>query len=128
MDLVQSRIVTENVVMMAGFYAELIGVDMVVNDYYVELPTPGQRVAFSRPRFSDFEGSSCGPRARIAPGDVILDFAVDDVDQQYRRIGVLGVEWVLPPTLQPWGRVSMMFRDPEGHLINVFSKSKEHDQ
>jgi uncharacterized glyoxalase superfamily protein PhnB len=30
------------------------------------------------------------------------------------------------PTLQPWGRRSMMLRDPEGHLINVFEK-KEGD-
>jgi uncharacterized glyoxalase superfamily protein PhnB len=31
---------------------------------------------------------------------------------------------VLPPTTQPWGSRSMLFRDPQGHLINVFSRKE----
>ena len=37
----------------------------------------------------------------------------------------LGVDWVMPPTTQPWGSRSMIFRVPEGNLINVFSRSEE---
>jgi uncharacterized glyoxalase superfamily protein PhnB len=47
---------------------------------------------------------------------------VDDVDAEYRRIAALGVDWVLPPTTQPWRNRSMMFRDPAGNLVNVFSR------
>jgi Glyoxalase/Bleomycin resistance protein/Dioxygenase superfamily len=39
---------------------------------------------------------------------------------EYPRIAALGVEWVMPPTTQPWGNRSMMFRDPAGNLVNVF--------
>ena len=28
----------------------------------------------------------------------------------------------MPPTTQPWGNRSMMFRDPAGNLVNVFSR------
>ncbi len=35
MQLVQARIVTPNVARMAGFYAELLAVPTVMNDYYV---------------------------------------------------------------------------------------------
>ena len=59
-------------------------------------------------------------------GAVILDFAVDDLDAEHDRIWGLDVDWLMLPTLQPWGRRSMMLRDPEGHLINVFEK-KEGD-
>jgi uncharacterized glyoxalase superfamily protein PhnB len=31
---------------------------------------------------------------------------------------------VMPPTTQPWGNRSMMFRDPAGHLVNVFSRPR----
>jgi len=46
------------------------------------------------------------------PTPVILDFLADDVDAEYERIRALGVVWVLPPTTQPWGNRSMIFRDP----------------
>jgi uncharacterized glyoxalase superfamily protein PhnB len=124
-ELVQSRIVTHDVEKVAGFYARLLGVDVVLNEYYVEVPTAGQRVGVSRVRFSDFEEQTCGSPKEVAAGDVILDFAAYDIDVQFLRIEALGVDWVMPPTLQPWGRRSMMFRDPEGHLINVFSTTKE---
>jgi hypothetical protein len=31
------------------------------------------------------------------------------------------VDWVTPFTTQPWGNRSMIFKDPAGNLINVFS-------
>jgi uncharacterized glyoxalase superfamily protein PhnB len=126
-ELVQTRIVTENVERLAQFYAALVGVDVVINEYYVEIPTGGQRVGLSRMRFSDFEEAACGPPEGVQLGEIILDFAVDDVDGEFHRLDALGVEWVMRPTLQPWGRRSMMFRDPEGHLINVFCNHKEDE-
>jgi uncharacterized glyoxalase superfamily protein PhnB len=49
------------------------------------------------------------------------DFTADDVDAEYLRVDTLGVTWVMRRTNQPWGRRSMLFRDPYGHLINVSS-------
>lgn len=126
MDLVQSRIVTPDVASLARFYAGLVGVDVVLNDYYVEVPAGTHRVGFSRVRFSEVDGAdACGTARPAAAGEVILDFAVDDLDREHARIDGGGVEWVMKPTMQPWGRRSMMFRDPEGHLVNVFSSHAE---
>ena len=61
-----------------------------------------------------------GPR-----DEIILDFVADDVDAEYPRIAALGVDWVMPPTTQPWGNRSMIFRDPSGNLVNVFSRPTE---
>jgi uncharacterized glyoxalase superfamily protein PhnB len=124
MELVQSRIVTCEVEKLARFYAALIGVRVVLNDYYVEVPTSAQRVGVSRVRFCEFDAEWCGKGDAVQCGEVILDFAVEDIDAEYARIRALGVQWVMPPTLQPWGRRAMTFRDPESHLINVFSKKE----
>jgi predicted enzyme related to lactoylglutathione lyase len=127
MELVQSRFVTEDVARLARFYATLVAADIVVNDYYVEVPTAAQRVGISRVRFSELAERPCGPPEGVRRGDVILDFAVDDIDAEYARVDSLGVQWVMAPTLQPWGRRAMTFRDPESHLINVYSRKENTD-
>jgi len=123
MRLVQSRFVTGNVERLASFYSRLFGVPVALNDYYVEIQAGPASVGFSRRRFTEYtdQGPGAGsdpPR----PDEVILDFLVDDVDAEYPRVAALGVDWLLPPTTQPWGTRSMIFRDPAGNLVNVFSR------
>jgi uncharacterized glyoxalase superfamily protein PhnB len=124
MELVQSRVVTDDVEKIAGFYGELLGTSVTLNEYYVEVPSGAMSVGFSKCRFTEEQtpGVTCTSTLGARPGEIILDFVVDDVDAEYERISALGVEWVLPPTTQPWGKRSMLFRDPEGHLVNVFSR------
>jgi uncharacterized glyoxalase superfamily protein PhnB len=71
---------------------------------------------------NDGAGNDDAGRSAERRSKIILDFRVDDVDAEYERIDALGVEWVMPPTTQPWGNRSMIFTDPEGNLINVFSR------
>ena len=125
MELVQSRIVTDEVPRLAGFYARLLGVPVALNDYYVEVQAGPAFVGFSRRRFTEYrddDGPDPAGTGRQRRDEVILDFLVDDVDAEYGRITALGVEWVMPPTTQPWGNRSMIFRDPAGNLVNVFSR------
>ena len=125
MELVQSRIVTDEVARLAGFYARLLGVPVALNDYYVEVQAGPASVGFSRRRFTEYRDDDAGIRRAARPprrDEVILDFLVDDVDAEYPRIAALGVQWVMPPTTQPWGNRSMIFRDPAGNLVNVFSR------
>jgi hypothetical protein len=123
MELVQSRMVTSDVAGLAGFYGALVGVEVVVNDYYVEVPTGAQRVALSRMRFSELD-RRCGQPAGVRAGEVVLDFQTGDLDFAHARLNAIGVDWVMPPTLQPWGRRSMLLRDPEGHLVSVFANKE----
>jgi uncharacterized glyoxalase superfamily protein PhnB len=121
MELVQSRVVTNDVAGMAAFYARLVGTPVVLNDYYVEVPTGQLSVGFSKCRFSEYSSIPDAAVRDVLSGAVILDFRVDDVDAEFPRIDQLGVDWVLKPTTQPWGCRSMVLRDPEGNLVNVFS-------
>ena len=146
MELVQCRIVTDDVGPMAAFYARLLEQDVPLNDYYVEIPAGAASVGFSRCGFTGFRAdetcrgvesawacgrggaeSAYGRRAEsacrgAAHGQVVLDFLAADADAQYPRVAAMGVEWVMPPKTQPWGSRSMIFRDPENHLVNVFSR------
>jgi catechol 2,3-dioxygenase-like lactoylglutathione lyase family enzyme len=126
MELAQSRIVTDDVARLAGFYARLLGVPVTLNDYYVELQAGPASVGFSRRRFTEYRDDGDREAAaadRRGQDEVILDFVVDDVDAEYPRIAALGVEWVLLPATQPWGNRSMIFRDPAANLVNVFSRT-----
>jgi predicted enzyme related to lactoylglutathione lyase len=125
MELVQSRIVTDDVQRLAAFYARLVRAPAVLNDYYVEVPTGALSVGFSRRYFTEYrEDRAARPGRAQHRAEIILDFQASDVDTEYQRIAGLGVDWVTPPTTQPWGNRSMIFRDPEGNLINVFSPSR----
>ena|SRR5215472_5691227 len=126
MRLVQSRIVTDDVEGLAAFYARLLGASVTLNEYYVEVPAGAVTVGFSKRRFTEYRENDCAAaRAGVGRRDeVILDFEVSDVDGEYERITGLGAEVVTPPTTQPWGSRSMIFRDPGGNLVNVFSRAK----
>ena len=52
----------------------------------------------------------------------ILEFRVDDVDSEYKRLAdVIGDSLVQAPTTMPWGNRSLLFRDPDGSLVNFFT-------
>jgi catechol 2,3-dioxygenase-like lactoylglutathione lyase family enzyme len=53
---------------------------------------------------------------------VVLEFEVADVDQEFRRLHPLVSVWVKPPTTQPWGTRSFYFRDPDGNLVDFYSR------
>ena len=126
MELVQGRIVTNDVEGLAAFYARLIGTPVALNEYYVEVPAGALSVGFSKCRFTECgEDLPAWPESQQRRDEIILDFMADDVGAEYERIASMGVTWVMLPTTMPWGNRSMIFRDPEGNLVNVFSRSKE---
>jgi len=79
-------------------------------------------VGFSKRRFTEYREDCPAAAGQQRRDEVILDFEVPDVDAEYERIAGLGVTVVMPPKTQPWGSRSMIFRDPGGNLVNVFSR------
>jgi len=124
MELVQARLVTDDVMGLAAFYAKLVRAEVALNEYYVEVPAGAASIGFSRRQFTEYRDHR---RPALAAGDgigdeLILDFVSSDVDQEHERIAALGVDLVMPATTQPWGNRSMIFTDPRGNLVNVFSR------
>jgi uncharacterized glyoxalase superfamily protein PhnB len=125
MDLVQSRIVTDDVERLAAFYARLLRVSVVLNDYYVEVPTAAASVGISRRRFTEYrQDQAARPCSPQHEAEIMLDFRAADVDAEYQRISRLGVTWVMPPARQLWGCRTMIFRDPAGNLVNISSPAE----
>jgi len=119
MKLACARLVTTDVTLLAEFYREVLKVEPIGSECYVELPTAGGALAISSKCSVDiFNAAAAEPAANRS---VILDFEVEDVDHEHDRLQDLVGEFVLDPTDQPWGTRSMLFRDPDGNLINFFS-------
>ena len=121
MRLAFARLVTHDVPALAGFYARVLETAPLGSDEYAELRTAGCVLSIVSKRSVDI--FSAGAAEAAANRSLILDFEVEDVDKEYRRLRSLVREFVLPPTHQPWGNRSMMFRDPDGNLINFFAPS-----
>jgi catechol 2,3-dioxygenase-like lactoylglutathione lyase family enzyme len=119
MKLAHARIVANDVPRLTLFYKELTGMAPVGDERYVEFHTPAMTLAISSRRTSDLFGA--GAATPAANRSMILDFEVRDVDAERARLRNLVGDFVLEPTTQPWGNRSMLFRDPDGNLINVFS-------
>ena len=87
MELIQSRIVTDDVRRLAAFYARLVQAEVVLNDYYVEVPAGTASVGFSRRRFTEYREDQaarpCSPRHQA---EIMLDFRVGDVDAECEHL------------------------------------------
>ena len=119
MKLTQTRIVTQDVPSLAKFYEELTGVVPDGGDEYVEFSFAGGGLAICSKRSADMFGG--GVAMPASNRSVILDFEVEDVDAERARLQPLVQQFVLEPTNQPWGNRSMLFRDPDGNLINFYT-------
>ena len=53
---------------------------------------------------------------------VIVEFLVENVDAEFARLRDALDDVVLEPTTMPWGNRSTLFRDPDGNVVNVFSR------
>jgi len=119
MKLASLRIVTESVSALAGFYQRITGVAPMGSADYVELRMPGSTLALCSRRSVEMYNASAASAA--ANRSTILEFEVEDVDAERLRLEGTVREWVQEPTDQPWGNRSMLFRDPDGNLINFFT-------
>ena len=121
MNFVSIRIITADIGRLVHFYERITGtpVTMYTEDFG-ELKTPACTLAIGSTRTLRLFG---GDVARPADNHTaILEFRVDDVDAEYRRLGdVIGGSLVQEPTTMPWGNRSLLFRDPDGNLVNFFT-------
>jgi len=53
---------------------------------------------------------------------IVIEFLVANVDTEFARLQTELDDIVLEPTTMPWGNRSALFRDPDGNLVNIFSR------
>src|SRR5664279_1660246 len=127
-NLVSIRLISDDVARLAAFYDQVTGtaVRWLTPDF-VELATPSGTLAIGSTRTVALFGQGS---ARPADNHTaIIEFLVDDVDREYDRIRQESespssnspVEFVNEPTTMPWGNRSLLLRDPDGNLVNLFT-------
>ncbi len=120
MNFVSIRVITHDVARLVDFYEQVTGVTATWSTpEFAELVTPTCTLAVAGSRTVALFGTDSARPA--ANRTVITEFRVADVDAEYRRLMPLGCEFVQTPTTMPWGNRSLLFRDPDGNLINFFT-------
>ena len=120
MNFVSIRIITEDVQRLTGFYEQATGQQATWgNGNFAELRTAAGTLAIGSARTVPV----FAPGASRAADNhsVIIEFLVDDVDAAYEKLTGLVDDFVNQPTTMPWGNRSLLFRDPDGNLVNFFT-------
>lgn len=123
MKLACTRIITRDVAALTRFYRAVTGLAPVGSDDYVEFENAGAVLAICSQQAMDLFGASAAVAA--SNRSMIIDFEVNDVDEERGRIEPFIGTFVQEPTDQPWGTRSMLFRDPDGNLIQFYAPIAE---
>ncbi|MFE3829181.1 VOC family protein [Streptomyces sp. NPDC059092] len=120
MNFVSIRVITDDVARLVDFYERATGVSATwANDDFAELGTASATLAIGSTRTVPlFAPGSARPADNHS---VILEFLVDDVDGVYENLRGFVEDFVNEPTTMPWGNRALLFRDPDGNLVNFFT-------
>jgi len=121
MTLKQTRLVTNDVAKLTRFYENVsqAKAKLLSSDYAQFQNEPCKGLAIIAQATTQAYGDGVAEAA--ANRSVILDFEVDNVDAEYERLQQGVTDWVMPPKVMPWGARAMVFRDPDGNLVNMYS-------
>jgi predicted enzyme related to lactoylglutathione lyase len=121
MDLASIRIITHDVDRLARFYEAVTGtVPTRPAPAFAEFRTATGALAIANTATVAMLGDHA-PK----PGSndtIIIEYLVTDVDAEFARLRDMLDDIVLEPTTMPWGNRSTLFRDPDGNLVNLFSR------
>lgn len=120
MKFVSTRIITADVNRLVSFY-EMVTEAVAIwgNELFAEIPTAVGTLAIGSDKTVPLFG--VGSAEPASNRSAIIEFLVGDVDAQYERLRGRLDEVVTAPTTMPWGNRALLFRDPDGNLVNLFT-------
>lgn len=122
MKLVSIRIITADVKRMIAFYEHVTQAQLKqYTEDFAELQTETATLAIGSTNTLKLFGNN--EIAKAAQNrTAIIEFRTTDVDADYERLAdFIEPYLVQKPTTMPWGNRSLLFRDPDGNLINFFT-------
>lgn len=124
MNFASVRIITDDVDRLVAFYEKVLGVSALrPAPVFAEFVVPSCTLAIGHSQTAQLFGA--GSVAGANNRTVIIELRVDDVEAEYVRLKPFVDDWVKEPTTMPWGNRSMLFRDPDGNLLNLFEPVTE---
>jgi catechol 2,3-dioxygenase-like lactoylglutathione lyase family enzyme len=120
MQFASIRIITDDLDRLVAFYEQITGLTAQrPAPPFAELVLPSATLAIGHSQTVPLFGA--GSAHAADNHSVIIEFRVDDVDAEYARLASIVSDWVQEPTTMPWGNRSILFRDPDGNLVNFFT-------
>ena len=121
MDFASLRIITHDIDRLTRFYEHVTRtVAARPAPVFAEFRTAAGTLAIALPATVAMLGEGAPKPGRN--DSIVIEFVVDDVDAEFARLRGTLDELVLEPTTMPWGNRSTLFRDPDGNLVNLFSR------
>lgn len=121
MKLMSLRIITKDIQHSVQFYEKAMGLTAQwYTEDFAELNTSSITIAIGSTRTMKMFGGEHLTGSK-GPTSTIIEFLVDDVDNEFEKIKNLTDHIVQEPTTMPWGNRSLLFCDPDGNLINFFT-------
>jgi predicted enzyme related to lactoylglutathione lyase len=117
------RVVTAQFDALVQFYATLTGIEPTqLAPGFTEIRLEGCTLAISSEALiNQVNGGAIVPNANRS---LMIELQVDDVEAVRARVADGFATIVQPPTTMPWGNVSMLLRDPDTAIVNIFSRPK----
>jgi uncharacterized glyoxalase superfamily protein PhnB len=123
MQFASVRVATDQFDTLVAFCADLTGVEPTrLAPGFAELRLPGCTLAISHRDLIDrLNGGAIVPKANRS---LMIELQTEDVEAVAAQAHEAGTEIVQEPATMPWGNRSMLLRDPDGAIVNVFSRPK----
>jgi predicted enzyme related to lactoylglutathione lyase len=120
MKLALTTIITQDLERMCDFYQQILQIaPEIYRDNYVMFTTETATLALWRQ--SEAEQYGLATMRGAANSSMLIEFEVDHVDAEYRRLQNMPIEWVQELSTFPWDHRAFYIRDPEGNVINFHS-------
>lgn len=120
MNFTSIRIITADIKRLVQFFEDAMKLSARWStEDFAEIASNSFTIAIGSTRTLSLFGQGVAQAA--GNKSVIIEFLVENVDEDYERIKDLTSEVVQKPTTMPWGNRSLLFRDPDGNLINFFT-------
>jgi predicted enzyme related to lactoylglutathione lyase len=120
MSFASVRIVTDDLDGLVAFYERVTGQEAErPAPVFAQFSGPGADLAIaSTATVAMLDGAVAAATNR----SVFIEFEVADVDGEFARLQLRSDDVVLEPTTMPWGNRSALVRDPDGNVVNLFSR------
>ncbi len=120
MNLQSLRIITADIKRLVDFYEKVTGTTAKwLTEDFAEISAGSGTIAIGTTKTLAFFGETIAQPA--SNKTVIIEFRVENVDEDYNTVKNVTQDIVQQPTTMPWGNRSLLFRDPDGNLINFFT-------
>lgn len=115
------RIVTNDVDRQIEFYQRITSTEAnrLAPDF-AEFRFDGATLAISSARM--IRQFNAGAAIAASNRSAIIEFEVPDVDAVLAGLDHTHLDIALPPTDMPWGNRSLLLRDPDGNVVNIFAR------